>query len=82
METLYSLSGGAVEAIEFDVPEGFKFVDTPIKNWKIKNNILIGAILHQNIASIPTGEDTVTVGDRIIVISSGHRLLALSDIVR
>ena len=82
METLYSLSGGAIEAVEFDVPQDFKFIDVPIKNWKIKSNILVGAILHQNNASIPGGDDTVTAGDRIIVISSGHRLLALSDVIR
>ena len=82
METLYSIMDGEAEAIEFEVPQDFKYIGQPIKSMKLKQSVLIGAILRQSDAIIPGGDDTVMAGDKVIVISKGHRLLELGDIIR
>lgn len=82
MECLYSIMNGEVEAIEFEVKHDFQYIGQPIKSLKIKQSVLIGAILRQNEAIIPGGDDTIQSGDRVIVISKGHRLLELDDIIK
>ncbi|MBQ8882292.1 MAG: Trk system potassium transporter TrkA [Clostridia bacterium] len=82
METLYSIMDGEAEAIEFEVPDDFKYIGQQLKSMKLKQSVLIGAILRQSEAIIPGGDDTIMAGDRVIVISKGHRLLELGDIIR
>ncbi|MBR5941995.1 MAG: Trk system potassium transporter TrkA, partial [Clostridia bacterium] len=81
VETLYKLMDGSVEAVEFKVSSDFKGVKTALKDMKLKPGILIAGIIKGRKAMIPTGDDMILSGDRVVVIVSGKKLLDLSDIL-
>lgn len=82
METLYKLMDGRVEALEFNVLPDFKLLNTPLKDMKLKTNILIAGIVRGRRSIIPAGDDVILPGDRVIIIAAGHRIQNLSDIIK
>ncbi len=82
VETLYKLMDGSVEALEFNVSQDFKGADIPLKELSLKENILLAGIIRGRKAIIPTGNDVIHHGDRVVVISSKEALLDLSDILK
>ncbi|MBQ2513507.1 MAG: Trk system potassium transporter TrkA [Clostridia bacterium] len=81
VEALYRVLDGSAEAIEFRVKPDFPYIGIPLRDMSLQKNILIGGIIRGRRALIPTGTETIMEDDRVVVISSGHRLLELSDIV-
>lgn len=82
IENLYQLMDGRAEALEFIVDEDADYTDIPLKELRLKKNILIGGILRDRKAIIPAGDDVILPGDRVVVIASQHRLNALADILQ
>lgn len=82
VETLYKLMDGSIEALEFNVSEDFKGANVPLKELTIKKNMLIAGIIRSRKAIIPTGNDVILPGDRVVVIASGQPLLDLADILQ
>ena len=80
-DTLYKI-GGKAEALEFTVLETFKGVNIPLKELTIKKNVLIGGIVRNNEFILPTGDSTLNVGDRVIVVSEEKQFTKLSQILR
>lgn len=81
VETLYKIMDGKAEALEFNVQHDFRYLEVPLKEMKFKNNILIAGIIRGRRTIIPAGGDVICVGDRVIVLSTEHRLHDLSDII-
>jgi trk system potassium uptake protein TrkA len=81
VETLYKLMDGSVEALEFSVQQDFEYIDIPLKEMSLKKNILIAGIIRGRMPIIPSGNDVIKAGDKVIVFASGMRLETLSDIV-
>ncbi len=82
VETLYRLSDNKVEALEFNVNTNIpKLVGIPLMNLKLKNNLLISAIMRDEETFIPDGKDTIEIGDRVIVVTSNLGLNDISDIL-
>lgn len=83
VETLYKLMDGKAEALEFNVQSDFKFQHTPIKDMKLKSDLLIAGIIRKRKAFVPTGDDAIIAGDKVIVISKavGEVMKDLSDIL-
>ena len=81
VETLYKIMDGKAEALEFNVQHDFRLIEVPLKEMKLKNNILIAGIVRGRKTIIPAGNDVIRAGDRVIVISTEHRLHDLSDII-
>ena len=83
IETLYKIMDGKAEALEFKVKDDSPLLDTPIKNLKIKPGVLIVGIIREGKkALIPTGDDVISNGDSVIVLSASQRLDDLSDIIK
>lgn len=82
VETLYKFMDGRIEALEFNVSSDFKAQQIPLKDMKLKPNVLIGGIIRKRKAFIPTGDDYILAGDRVVVISEGQKMNDLSDILR
>ena len=53
----------------------------PLKELKIKKNILIAGILRDRTPIIPAGDDCILDGDTVVVIAANHKLSDLSDIL-
>lgn len=81
IENLYQLMEGRAEALEFIVRSESPLTNVPLKNLKLKKDILIGGILRDRKAIIPAGDDMILPGDRVVVIAGQHRLNALADIL-
>jgi len=81
LEALYRVFDGTAEAIEFEVKEDFRYLDVPLRDMKMKKNILIAGIIRGRRPIIPSGDETIIAGDRVVVISSGHRLGDITDII-
>lgn len=81
IENLYQLMDGKAEALEFVVREKAAYTDIPLKDLRLKKNILIAGILRDRKAIIPAGSDMILRGDRVVVIAGEHRLNALDEIL-
>ncbi len=82
VETLYKLMDGKAEALEFRVGADFKGCDVPLKDLSLKPDILITGILRgRKTAILPSGDDVIRVGDKVVILAAGKRLDDLSDIL-
>ncbi len=81
VETLYKLMDGSVEALEFSVQQDFEFVNIPLKEMKLKENVLLAGVLRGRTTIIPSGDDMILPGDKVVVLASKTRLQDLSDII-
>ena len=81
VETLYSLMNGTVEALEFIVSSDFGYTNIPVKDLKLKPDILLAGIIRGDNNIIPCGDDVILPDDRVIIIAAGRRLYDLSDVI-
>lgn len=82
METLYKLMDEKVEALEFRVQGDSPITGCALKDMQLKSGILLAGILRGRKALIPTGDDEIQSGDRVIVITAGHRINNLIEILK
>lgn len=80
VEALYRFIGNRVEALQFKVNSKSKVINTPLKDLKTKQNLLIAYIIRGNKLFFPTGNDSIYPNDSVIVISK-TTLSDLDDIL-
>ncbi|MBR2353999.1 MAG: Trk system potassium transporter TrkA [Clostridia bacterium] len=79
--TVHAIADGQVEALEFEVDEHTLHVGKPLKEIKLKENVLLACITHHGKIEIPNGNSCFNVGDRLVVVESGDDvILQLNDI--
>lgn len=78
--SLYRIVNNQAEAVEFKISHHSALTGKPLKELKLKKNILIAAIVHGNKSSIPDGDSTIEVGD-IVVIVTTEKLKSIMDIL-
>ena len=71
-----------VEAIEFIVEENSKVSGVPIKDLKLKKDVLISFINHNGRIIIPTGNDVIEDGDTVMIVTKNTGFTDIDDIVR
>ena len=81
LSAVYKILDGNAEALEFKVKPDFAYLGVAFKVLKLKKGILIGGIIRGRRMIVPSGNDEIMAGDRVVVISSGYRLGDLSEIV-
>ena len=57
-----------------------KFRNTPLKQIRLKPNVLIASITRGVTTHIPNGDSVFTEGDTVVVVSSDHVLHQINDI--
>jgi len=82
IETLYHLFDQRVEAIEFMVNEGSKVVDIPLMNLDLKRDLLISFINRNGKIILPNGQDSIKVGDTVMIVTTHFGLKDLKDILK
>ncbi len=82
IETLYHIIKGKVEAAEFIIRESNTITDKPLYQLPIRSNVLIAGILRENTVITPKGQDTIRVGDTVIVVSKDILLNDITDILQ
>lgn len=81
VERLYRLADGRAEALEFTIHEGAKVADIPLATLKLKKNTLICSIYRNGQVIVPSGQDRMLPGDKVIVIHSGYRVSDIQEIL-
>ncbi len=80
VESLYRLMDGKIEFIEFRVDEKARNLEKPLKNLKMKKNMLLGCIIRDNKTIIPRGDDVIRAGDTVLVATINKQIARLEDI--
>ncbi len=82
IQTLYRLVDDSVEALEFTASDGFGFLSVPIKEMRLRKNLLLACIIRGGRILYPHGADTIEAGDSVIVVAhSEEKLRDLTDIL-
>lgn len=81
VEKLYKLINNKVEAVEFIAKSNSKLLNIPLKDLKLKSNILIAAIIRNDETIIPGGNTIIQSGDSVIVICKDYTLYELNDVM-
>lgn len=81
IETLYHLADHRVEALEFEVTEDSPVTGTPLFRLNKKDNLLIACINRDGHIIIPSGQDTIEVGDEVTVVTTHSGFRDLQDIL-
>ena len=82
VQTLYNIVSGKVQALEFAVRTESRAVGVPLCDLDIKKDILLCCISRNGKIIIPSGQDTIQVGDSVVVVTTKRGLNDLKDIVR
>ncbi len=81
METLHRLADGKAEALEFRVGEASSLVGVPLKDLRLRKNVLIGAVIRGGKSLIPNGATTLQPGDHAVIVTAAGRLTGLDQIL-
>ncbi|MBR5279569.1 MAG: Trk system potassium transporter TrkA [Clostridia bacterium] len=81
VETLYKLMDDKAEALEFVAGSEVPFLGVCLKDLAVKPQILIAGIIRDRKPIIPSGNDFIQEGDRVVVIAANQRLQDLAEIV-
>ncbi len=82
IETLHQLIEDKVEALEFRVRGQSEVVGVPLKELELKDNLLLACINRKGKIITPRGQDTIEVGDTVIVVTSSQGFHDLKDILK
>ena len=83
VKTLHRLVNDQVEAVEFSVTREFPFIGVPLKDLALKSGILLAGIVRKNgTMVIPSGGDSLQLGDDVIVVTTDATLRAISGILQ
>ena len=82
VEVMYHLFDERAEAIEFKVMEASNATGKQLKDMKLKPNTLVSFINRSGRIIIPTGSDSIEVGDSVMIVTKNKGFTTLTDIVR
>ncbi len=82
VETLYRLSTGQVEALEFRVREDSMATGVPLSMLDLKPDLQVVCINRQGNIIIPNGTDSIELNDTAIVVTKQTGLSDLEDILK
>ena len=78
---VHSIADGQAEAVEFQADSSTLHCDEPLKNIKLKPNVLIACITHGANTEIPSGDSSFSAGDTLIIVTrAGNVIHQLNDI--
>ena len=81
VETLYRIMNGGAEALEFSILPDFEYIEIPIKNLKFRKDTMLAGIVRGAETIIPSGDDIIKSGDKVIVVAAGEKVYDLADII-
>ena len=81
VETLYRLVDGKVEVLEFQVLEDSACVHIPLRELRLRENVLISALIRGSKTILPNGSTVIMPGDHAIVVTAAGRLRSLDEIL-
>lgn len=80
--TLYKLSDGKAEAIEFEANSSSRCTGKPLKELRLKKNILIAGLIRGRETILPNGNTVIEPGDHVVIVSTAGIIRELNDIMQ
>ena len=71
--SVHTIADGQVEALEFLVDEHTRNCGKPLKECRLKPNVLVVSISHGANTEIPNGDSVFQKGDIVVVVDSNRR---------
>ena len=68
--------------MEFRVQEKSALVGIPLKELQLKENLLIACINRRGVIITPGGQDTIEMGDTVVVVTTNQGFHDLKDILK
>ena len=81
VETLYHILDNQAEALEFNIRDDSPVVGIPLADLKLKDNLLVCCLTRHGAVSIPRGQDTIQIGDNVIIVTTHKGLRDICDIL-
>lgn len=79
--SVHRIADGRVEALEFVVNKHFRYIGEPLKNMRLKRNVLIACITRRGNTVLPDGNSSFEIGDTVIIVTSREEpILQFNDI--
>ena len=82
IETLYHMFDHRVEAIEFRVYEDSKVTNIPLMDLPLKKDLLVSFINRNGKILIPSGQDSIHVGDTVMIVTTHTGFKDIRDILK
>jgi trk system potassium uptake protein TrkA len=79
---LYSLADGSAEVIDAVALETSPLVGKPLREAKLPEGVMIGAVYRNNEVHMPTGDTVIDAGDRIVLMSMRENIKEVEQIFR
>ena len=73
--SVHTIAEGQAEAVEFNVDATTRNCGVPLKQLKLKPNVLLASITRGHDTQIPGGDSTFLEGDTVVVVTSGRGVL-------
>lgn len=81
IETLYHLFDSQAEAIEFRIEKESAVTNITLADIKLKKNLLVATINRNGRIFIPTGTDSIQLGDTVIIVTKHTGFNVIEDIL-
>lgn len=81
IETLYHMFDHRVEAIEFRVDEESDVTNIPLKDLRLKKNLLVSFINRNGDIIIPSGNDSIQLDDTVMIVTTHTGFHDIQDIL-
>ncbi len=81
VETLYHILDNQAEALEFAIHDYSPVVGVPLSDLKLKQNLLVCCLARGGKIRIPRGQDTIQIGDNVIIVTTHKGLRDICDIL-
>lgn len=82
IDTLYHLFDSKAEAIEFRITEESPVVGKELKSLSLKDNLLIAFINRKGTIIIPSGSDTIEIGDTVMIVTTHTGFTEIRNILK
>jgi trk system potassium uptake protein TrkA len=79
--SVHAIADGQAEAVEFVVDKETPNCGVPLKEMRLKPDVLVASIAHGVKSEVPNGDSCFVPGDRVVVVTSHRGMLQqLGDI--
>ncbi len=81
VETLYHVLDNQAEALEFIIRDESPVVGIPLADLNLKSNLLVCCLTREGTVRIPRGQDSIQIGDNVIIVTTHKGLRDIRDIL-
>ena len=82
LDALHHVANGRIETLQFQIKENNKIAGKKLSELNFAHGVLIAAIIRNGKAIVPTGEDKLAIGDKIVVVTLLQNVTHIYDLLK